>query len=405
MMPTPALNSSYMFKIDSRGDISAHLEDYIQAFEAYSAAICLDVADDGMLPFYLHLSDAELQLRHPNTIRTPPIQKPVRPLDGDPLFTNKLALFKLDEEIYKSYRIGCILLITAFYDYLTDDLKTKILRANVGGMSSVTCRSIYTELKVQFGELSDSARQALKWTIKSPLNLCLTLQANLTNMLSANTCLKSHKVGYMDWELFDFAYEKLINNERTREIALRYKTDATFSHPTVSFSHFTKFMQSQYDITKSTLPESTASAAFHGDPVPSALYTESVFATTTQDTTYDSNIAAAVISPGRQITLSVKEYEDLVKLAHSPSPKKYGNPSPHKEAAPGYCFLHGFCTHGPGLILKSTKKPAYCRVMSDEDGNPKAPYKKEHVMCISSKGGPINKLPRCQDVHPNFTKP
>jgi hypothetical protein len=50
MMPTPALNSSYMFKIDSRGDISAHLEDYIQAFEAYSAAICLDVADDGMLP-------------------------------------------------------------------------------------------------------------------------------------------------------------------------------------------------------------------------------------------------------------------------------------------------------------------------------------------------------------------
>ena len=219
-----------MFKIDSRGDISAHLEDYIQAFEAYSAAICLDVADDGMLPFYLHLSDAELQLRHPNTIRTPPIQKPVRPLDGDPLFKNKLALFKLDEEIYKSYRIGCILLITAFYDYLTDDLKTKIMRANVGGMSSVTCRSIYTELKVQFGELSDSARQALKWTIKSPLNLCLTLQANLTNMLSANTCLKSHNVGYRDWELFDFAYEKLIHNERTREIALRYKTDSTFSH-------------------------------------------------------------------------------------------------------------------------------------------------------------------------------
>ena len=52
-----------MFKIDSRGDISAHLEDYIQAFEAYSAAICLNVADEGMLPFYLHLSDAELLLR------------------------------------------------------------------------------------------------------------------------------------------------------------------------------------------------------------------------------------------------------------------------------------------------------------------------------------------------------
>lgn len=405
MMSTPVLNSSYMFRIDSRGDISAHLEDYIQAFEAYSAAICLNVADEGMLPFYLHLSDAELLVRHPGATRTPPIQKPVRPADTDPNFSNKLDLFKLDNVIYESYRAGAILLIAAFYDYLTEDLKTKILRANVGGMASVTCKSIYTELKAQFGEFSDSARQALKRTITGPLNLSLSLQANLTNMLSANTCLASHKVGYKDWELFDFAYEKLISNERTKEIALRYKTDATFSHPTVSFAHFTKFMQTQYDITKSTLPESTASAAFHGDPVSTVLYTESVFATPTQPTTYDPNIAAAVISPGRQITLSVKEYEDLVKLAHSPSPRKYGNPSPHKEAAPGYCFLHGFCNHGPGLILKLTKKPAYCRLMSDEDGNPKAPYTKKQVMCNSSKGGAIDKLPRSQDVHPNFTKP
>ena len=33
----------YMFQIDKHGDISAHLEDYIQGFEAYSAAICLDL--------------------------------------------------------------------------------------------------------------------------------------------------------------------------------------------------------------------------------------------------------------------------------------------------------------------------------------------------------------------------
>jgi hypothetical protein len=36
----------YMFKIDKHGDISAHLEDYIQGFEAYSASICLDVDDE-----------------------------------------------------------------------------------------------------------------------------------------------------------------------------------------------------------------------------------------------------------------------------------------------------------------------------------------------------------------------
>ena len=42
-MPTPTLNrETYMFRIDSRGDISAHLEDYIQGFEAYSAAILLE---------------------------------------------------------------------------------------------------------------------------------------------------------------------------------------------------------------------------------------------------------------------------------------------------------------------------------------------------------------------------
>jgi hypothetical protein len=387
-----------MFEIDKHGDISAHLEDYIQGFEAYAASICLNLDDDGMLGFYLHLSDAELILRHPGATRKPPLTKPVCPLDTDPNFDNKLKLFFRDEKKYENYREGAVLLIQAFYDYLTEDLKTKILRASTGGMAAVTCRSIYTELKSQFGEFSDSARQELKRKIAGPLNLSLSLQTNLTNMLSANTCLASHNVGYRDWELFDFAYEKLISNERTKDIALRYKTDSNFSHPTVSFAHFSKFMQTQYDITKSTLPESTASAAFHGDPVKSsALYSESTFDV--------PNIAAAVISPGRQITLSEKEYEALVKMAHSPSPKKHGNPSPHKDTAPGYCLLHGFCTHGPGLILKLTKKPAYCRTMSDEDGNPKAPYTKKQVMCNSSKGGPIDKLPRCQDAQAGFTKP
>jgi hypothetical protein len=43
--------------------------------------------------------------------------------------------------------------------------------------------------------------------------------------------------------------------------------------------------------------------------------------------------------------------------------------------------------------------------MSDEDGNPIAPYKKEHVMCNSSKGGPINRLPRCQEAARGYKKP
>ena len=142
-MPTTSNRETYMFEIYKRGDISAHLEDYIQGFEAYSAAICLNVDDEGMLPFYLHLSGAKLLLRHPGAIRKPAIPKPVRPDVTDPEFSNKLKLYDLDEKIYKSYREGAILLIAALYDYLTEDLKTKILRANTNGMASVTCRSIY----------------------------------------------------------------------------------------------------------------------------------------------------------------------------------------------------------------------------------------------------------------------
>ena len=73
--------SSYssIFKIDSKGDKSAHLDQFIAAQESYSAAICLNVDDEGMRPFFLHLDDAELQLRHPGTVRKPPVQKPAAP--------------------------------------------------------------------------------------------------------------------------------------------------------------------------------------------------------------------------------------------------------------------------------------------------------------------------------------
>ena len=72
--------------IDSKGDISAHLDQFIAAQEAYAAAICLNVDDEGMRPFFLHLDDAELQLRHPGAVRKPRIQKPARPLVRHILF-------------------------------------------------------------------------------------------------------------------------------------------------------------------------------------------------------------------------------------------------------------------------------------------------------------------------------
>ena len=79
---------TYLFKIDKFGDISASLEKYIRSQESYATAVCLDVTEEGMRPFYLHLTDAELQVRHPGTIRKLPIQRPVRPESTDANFAN-----------------------------------------------------------------------------------------------------------------------------------------------------------------------------------------------------------------------------------------------------------------------------------------------------------------------------
>jgi hypothetical protein len=301
----------------------------------------------------------------------------------------------LDEKIYDSYRYGVTLLISGWFDFLTPDLQRKIESIDpLNGMSSVTCAIIYAELKSRYGEFTESAKQDLQTAVTGDLNLSVSLEDNLTNMLVANSCLISHGIGYPDSLMFDYAFKKLINNKRTEDIADRYKQRAEYTPSTASFAHFSKYVTSQYDVVKSRLPHSTAASAFYG---------ESVYATPTPATAHDPNIAAAVISPGRQITLSEKEYDELVKLAYSPPPKKHDNHSPLR-VAPGYCFLHGFCGHGPGITRRNSK-PAYCRLMSDEDGNPIAPYKKEHVMCDSSKGGPINRLPRCQEAARGYKKP
>ena len=104
-MSKPSANpDTYLFKIDSKGDISAHLDQFIAAQESYAAAICLNVDDEGMRPFFLHLDDAELQSRHPGAVRKPPIQKPARPATDAPNFSNLFKFYEEDKDIYNSYR-------------------------------------------------------------------------------------------------------------------------------------------------------------------------------------------------------------------------------------------------------------------------------------------------------------
>ena len=114
-----ALPDTYLFMIDSKGDISAHLDQFIAAQESYAAAICLNVDDEGMRPFFLHLDDAELQSRHPGTVRKPPVQKPARPATDDPNFSNLFKLYEEDKGVYDSYRTGVTLLISGWFDHLT----------------------------------------------------------------------------------------------------------------------------------------------------------------------------------------------------------------------------------------------------------------------------------------------
>ena len=363
---------TYLFMIDSKGDISAHLDQYIAAQESYAAAICLNVDDEGMRPFFLHLDDAELQSRHPGAVRKPAIQKPARPATDAPNFSNLFKFYEEDKEIYDSYRTGVTLLISGWFKYLTKALQDKLVAADsVNRMASVTCNLIYKELIQTHGKFLDSAKTNLQTIISGPLNLSASLEENFTNMITANASLAAKNVGYQDHVLFDFAYVKLMNNQRTEAIALRYKTRDEFDP------------SAQYDIVKSTLPAHTAASAFYGEAVNNPPTPQKA----------DANVAAAVISPGRNITLTEKEYEELKAQAYSPLPKKTSDPV--SRPAPGYCILHGFGIHGPSVTVRASGKPAYCKTMSDPDGKPKPGYTKEQISCKNSKGAPISDMTRC----------
>ena len=82
-------------------------------------------------------------------------------------------------------------------------------------MSSVTCAIIYAELKSRYGEFTESAKQDLQTVVTGDLNLSVSLEDNLTNMLVANSSLTSHGIGYPDSLMFDYAFKKLTNNKRT----------------------------------------------------------------------------------------------------------------------------------------------------------------------------------------------
>ena len=146
------------------------------------------------------------------------------------IFSNLFKFYEEDKDIYDSYRTGVTLLISGWFDYLTPALQEKLKSADpVNMMASVTCSLIYKELISTHGTFLDSAKKNLQQIISGPLNLSVSLEANFTNMITANASLAAKNVGYQDHVLFDFAYDKLKDNDRTKDIALRYKTRDEFN--------------------------------------------------------------------------------------------------------------------------------------------------------------------------------
>ena len=81
--------STYIYPIDRHGEITAHINDFIISQESsFACSIGMELGADGMRPYFLHLDNAELAVRHPNEVRKPPPVEPIRPLVDDPNFSN-----------------------------------------------------------------------------------------------------------------------------------------------------------------------------------------------------------------------------------------------------------------------------------------------------------------------------
>ena len=71
--------STYVFPIDKYGEITAHINDFIISQESFACIMGLELGSEGMRPYFLHLDDAELAIRHPLEVRKPKPTAPIWP--------------------------------------------------------------------------------------------------------------------------------------------------------------------------------------------------------------------------------------------------------------------------------------------------------------------------------------
>ena len=382
---------TYLKPFKSFGDRSANLNRFLISLETYSKHIHTDINDNGMRDYWFHLDDADLLKRHPTAVRLARPARPVEPDVSDKNYANLYKHYESRKASFLSFLSGEEKLVSAWIKFLPKSDKDHLETLDpTNGLSTVTPTIVYKYLQETYGTLAESAKDVLMATIEGPLSLSLSLQENLDAMKNANASLNSKKCGYSEFHMFNYAYSKLYKNARTKTLAEDFKKRDGYLPETASFTEFCKFAIHRHNILSPS--NATAALAISCD-IPTLDNTEP--------------ISAAVISPVGKIALTFEEISQFMEQAsksHIPK-NKPAAPKPLK-VAPGYCILHGFCAHGPGMV-NANGKPAFCNTMSDENGIPLpgTPYTKEHIFCKSSIGNPIRNIARSQKVDRRFTKP
>ena len=374
---------------------------FVISQETYASSIHTDIDREGMRPHYLHLDDEELQRRHPGVVRKAAPVEPVEPDVNDPNYANLIKAYDRALSRYNSYNTGVIDLIAGWLDYIPDADKRALEALDpVNGLASVTCSIIYKYLLRKYGVLTETAKNSLLTTISKDLSLSMSLEENLSEMRIANATLTSYNIGFSEYQMFNYAFDKLKKNPRTAGIAEDYKKRDGYVPTNATFTNFFAYVVNQYDVRSP--PASTAAFAFCVDSDFSPSFSTPV---KKSDTVDDPPVAAAAISPGKTVTISQEEFDRLQAIVNSAG-KPGKNPSNPRSVAPGYCILCGFTGHGPGL-KGSDGKPKYCWKMADADGNPlpNTKYTSAQIRCKNPEGGPVDGMSRSQKVNPRFKKP
>ena len=164
--------STYVYPIDSKGEITAHINSFIVSQESFASSIGMELGIDGMRPYFLHLDNAELAARHPNEVRKVAPVEPIRPLVDDPNFMNAFKIFETDERKFNLYQACVLTLISAFFDMMIES-DQQLIRAidPINGQSSVTLNIMYKFVMSHYGQFTYTAQGKLRSDIEGPLTL------------------------------------------------------------------------------------------------------------------------------------------------------------------------------------------------------------------------------------------